>query len=600
MAGYTNFEVNRNKYTNGIKDVFKRGVNPNKSVEILSRDERLREGFKLWTSFYRENPHKFVEDYFGLKLHLFQKILIYMCFHVDFFMYLAARGQGKSWLIAIICCVRCVLWPSTQCIVASGTKGQARLIITQKIDKILRSQSPNLAREIKDVKTGQNDCVVVFHNGSTIEAVTSTNNSRGYRGNFLVLDEFRLIDKEMLDKVLRMFLTVNRQPPYLTKPEYAHLTEENKEIYISSAWYKNHWIWEKFKSFSQMMCKGKDFFVCAFPYELSIFHGLLSEKRVQQMKEEDDYDPITWYMEMDCMFFGESENAFFKLNDIQKCRTLIKPFYPIDNVKFLEAKTKTKVFTKQNGEYRIIGVDIAMMGGNKNDNTVYTCMRLLPNKDEYIRQVVYIETLNGEHSETQAIRLKQLFNDFEADYIAMDTQGNGLSLYDDCARILYDSDRDIEYPAWCAMNNQEMADRALGENAVPIIYSIKVVSREINHEIAMFLKTSFEKNKIKLLTEDIKGKEYLSENNKEYIKKSLEEQLAMEMPYIQTTMLINELVNLEYEINNGFVKLKETGSRRKDRYSSLGYANYFSKILEAEIRDDNNSISDPEDYFLFN
>lgn len=236
MAGYKNFQVDRNKYKNGINDIYKRKKRVNKSIVIKSKDQKLREGFKKWTSFYRENIHRFAEEYFGMRLHLFQKILLYMMNHVSFFMYLAARGQGKSFLIAVFCCVRCVLYPQTRIIIASGTKGQAKLIITQKIDKELKLKHPNLAREIKEIKTSTNECVVIFQNGSTIEAVTSTDSARGYRGNILILDEFRLIKEDNLTKVLRPFLNVNRQPPYLMNPKYSHLHEENKEIYISSAW----------------------------------------------------------------------------------------------------------------------------------------------------------------------------------------------------------------------------------------------------------------------------------------------------------------------------------------------------------------------------
>lgn len=599
MGGYKNYQVDRNKYKTGIKNIYKKKTNPNQIVQKLSKDQRLRKGFKLWTSFYRANPHRFAEDYFGLRLHLFQKILIYLAFKNDFFMYLAARGQGKSWIIAVICCIRCVLWPGSMIILASGTKGQARLIITQKIAKQLYNVSPNLVREIKDIKMNQNDTMILFQNGSSIEAVTSTDSSRGYRGNFLILDEFRLIDKEKLNKVLRMFLTSNRQPPYLTKLKYSHLTEENKELYISSCWYKSHWMYEKFKSFVVSMCKGYDYFVCGFPYQLSMEHGLLSQKRVQQMIDEPDFDPVGWLMEMECLFFGESEKAFFKLDDIQKCRTLLKPFYPVNNLNVLDKKNKVKKISKQNGEYRIIGCDVAMMGGNENDNTIYTLIRMMPNRGEYIRQIVYIESLNGQHSETQAIRLKQLFYDFECDYVIMDTLGNGLSLYDDCAKILYDPERDVEYPAWCAMNSEEMKNRALDDNALPIIYSVKVVQQQVNHEIAMFLKTCFEKRKIKLLVNELEGKEFLIENDKEYLKKSVEEQVNMIMPYTQTTVLVNELVNLEYEVKSGYVKLKETGTGRKDRYSSLSYGVYYTKLLEAELNK-NQEDTNIDDYLLFN
>ena len=59
------------------------------------------------------------------------------------------------------------------------------MIITQKIDKDLKLNYPNIAREIKDIKTGANECVCIFHNGSTIEAVASMDSARGYRGQIL-------------------------------------------------------------------------------------------------------------------------------------------------------------------------------------------------------------------------------------------------------------------------------------------------------------------------------------------------------------------------------------------------------------------------------
>ncbi|WP_405169308.1 hypothetical protein [Paenibacillus sp. FSL H3-0286] len=283
------------------------------------------------------------------------------------------------------------------------------------------------------------------------------------------------------------------------------------------------------------------------------------------------------------MFFGESEKAFYKLNDIQKCRTMVKPFYPLTTIEYAKSKDKKKKSTKQDGEIRLIGVDVAMMGGEENDNTIFTCMRLLPNGEFYSRQVPYLESMLGAHSEKQAIRLKQIFYDFEADYVAMDTSGNGISLFDDCSRILYDEERDIEYPAWTAMNNEEMKNRALDKNALPIIFSIKVTKAELNHEIAMNLKTSFEKKSLKLLVGDVQGREHLIEKFS-YHSKSVEEQIQLMKPYIQTTILVNEMVNLEYEIKNGYVKLFEVGRSRKDRYSSLAYCNYFAKTLEAKLK----------------
>lgn len=56
------------------------------------------------------------------------------------------------------------------------------------------------------------------------------------------------------------------------------------------------------------------------------------------------------------------------------------------------------------------------------------------------------------------------------------------------------------------------------------------------------------------------------------------------MPYIQTTFLIDELINLNYEINNGLVKVKEKTGMRKDRYSSLEYNYYVTQQLAIKLR----------------
>lgn len=564
--------------------------NQERIQDIQTKNDKLREGFKKWTSYFRANPHRFASEYLGLNLKLFQKILLYLMSHVSYFMYIAARGQGKSWLIAVYAVIRCILYPSSQIVIASGTKGQAKLIVTQKIMKDFMNNNPNIRREIREVKNNNNECIVYFHNGSSIEAVTSTDNSRGYRGNILILDEFRLIKPDMIKRVLRMFLTTPRQPAYLKNPKYEHLTEENQEIYISSAWYKNHWMWDKLQSFKKAMAEGKDYFVCGLNYKLSVYHGLLSKKRVEEMMTEEDYDPISWLMEMDCLFFGESEHAWFKLNPIDQCRDVIKAFYPLDTFTYISNKNKRKKSTKQEGEIRVLGVDVAMMGGSENDNTIFTLIRLLPNGDEYEYSIPYLEHINGQHSQKQAIRLKQLYSDLEADYVVMDTAGNGLNLYDDCCRVLYDSDRDEEYPAWCAMNDENMKDRALDKSALPIVFSIKA-GAESNHEMAMMTRALFEKKKIKLLVNEIDGKDHLTDKHN-YLEIDGEQKANLILPYIQTTMLVNEMINLEYEINNGKVKVYETGRNRKDRYSSLGYGIYYSvKVLEARLKEKKKKIS---------
>ena len=86
---------------------------------------------------------------------------------------------GKSFIIAVYCCCRAILYPNSKIIVGAGSRGQAKLLISQKIEKELMSMCPALRKEIKEIRCGANEARVVFWNGSTIEAVVSGDGSRG-------------------------------------------------------------------------------------------------------------------------------------------------------------------------------------------------------------------------------------------------------------------------------------------------------------------------------------------------------------------------------------------------------------------------------------
>ena len=80
-----------------------------------------------------------------------------------------------------------------------------------------------MRNEIEYISTSVNNARVDFKNGSWINIVTSNDNARHNRANVIVIDEFRMVDLNTINTVLRKFLTTSRMPGYLSKPEYAHL-----------------------------------------------------------------------------------------------------------------------------------------------------------------------------------------------------------------------------------------------------------------------------------------------------------------------------------------------------------------------------------------
>lgn len=510
---------------------------------------------------------------------------------------------GKSYIIAIYCCIRAVLYPNSKIIIAAGSKSQSKLILTQKIMKELLPSSEALQKEISEIKTSGQEAVVKFHNGSFIECVTSTNSARGYRATTLILDEFRLIKKDILDSVLRKFLIAPRYLPFKEKnPEYANYPmESNKEIYISSAWYKSHWAWAKFKDFTNSMLKGKDYFVCDFPYTVSVDNGLLSKKQVEAVREEEDMNEISWQLEMEGIFYGENSNAFFKSDELNRLRVLNRMFYPPTEVEWLQSKKKYGKYKcnipKMQGEKRIIGCDIALAKGVKNDNSVFTCMRLIPEPDgTYTRELVHMETYNGMSSNQQALKVKRLYYDFEADFIIIDSNGVGVSVFNELQRSQYDEERDIEYRGFTCFNDDNTVDKTLAINSLPVIYSLKPSNLQINHSINMGLKDAITKGKVKLPINENEAKSMLIETA-DFLKKDTYSQSILLRPYIQVSALINEMIGLGYTVMSGNIKVYEIGSAKKDRFSSWAYSNFLADLLEKE--NIKNLIYDDDMIFMF-
>ena len=565
-------------------DVFKQRRVLNKNMENMTKSEKLMNGVGIWTSYYRLFPHIFCKEYLSINLKTFQCILIYFMMHYNFFMYLASRGQGKSFLTAIFCCVRAILFPESKIILAAGNKSQSIEVIEKILD--LKNNSPNLAREIEDIKTGSNDARVVFRNGSWIRCVASNQGARSKRANIVVVDEYRMVDKDIIDGVLRKFMTAPRQPKYLEKPEYKHLQERNKELYLSSCWYKHHWSWDKTKAFYDAMTDGKSYFVCSLPYQIAIKEGLLMREQVEDEMSESDFNEISWKMEMEAEFFGESEKAFFKFADLEKNRVLPRPVYPKSFYPIIKSK-EFKFMEKEEGEIRIISCDISGMSSSKNNNdaSVFTVLRLIPNKNKvnYDKYVCYMESLEGGHSQTQALRIRRLYDEFDCDYIVIDTHSFGLSIFDNLATNLYDKELDKTYEALNCINDSEMAKRCFIEDAPKVIYSIKA-NAQLNNDMHVYVRDDLKRGKLRLLVSENECREYL-ENIKGYKELPVEEQVKFTLPYIQTTLLINEMINLErIDMDNNLIKLKEPSTKRKDRYSSLGYGVYIAKQLEANLK----------------
>lgn len=559
------------------------GLSPNKR-------ERLDEGVKIWTSFYRQNIHRFAIDYLGIQLKPFQVVLLYMIERNLKSCLITSRGLGKSWLIALYCCCRAILYPGQKIIVSCETKEQSRNLIREKIVNELMNMSPNLKKEInpREIKIGTNESYVKFKNGSTITAINASENTRGKRAHILVVDEYVQIKNgfDTLTKILQPFLQVVRQPKYLQNPKYAHLQEENKQIYASSAWYADHWSYDLYKDYVEKMLIGESSFACNLPYNVALKYGLMTQTRLDEIMSDPNLSEEAFLMEYSAMFYDLGEGAYIKPSDIINNRTVVKPWYPPTDIEYIAEKGKRNISWKEDRtskqELRVLGCDIALAQGDKNDNTVIHYSVSIPKGDKYITEVKYSEAINGGTAKAIALRLKQLYFDGDCDYIVMDIAGLGLAVLDALGEYTFDTERDIKYPPMCCFNKEDKKERCGYREAIPCIYGI-VANEEINNAIAVTLKASLNNHTLKFLVNEFEGEDWLNEN-KNFQMLEVSEKVRLMYPYVQTTLTQMEIIKLQTEITRKGIKLVEFGSNRKDRYSALAYMNLFIREKENELK----------------
>lgn len=482
------------------------------------------------------------------------------------------------------------------------------MLVTQKIMGEIYNRYPNVRKEI-DLKSSSlsfNDTFINFHNGSQIVCVTSSENSRGNRCAILVNEESAKMDQDIKSNVLVKFLqNGERIPRYKDNPEfddYRPADEKKKQIHITSAEFQTNPVYKECMDVFRYMSTIGD----VSQVLLSMHWGFpVAEPRIN-MTYEDDIKPemdkstfsrLWWTQENEGLFVSESEFSMFGYQELNKLRKLENVFLPVPNHLFSDKKDvdnwkKKYIPNKLKDEIRVLSIDVALMGG-KNDHTIFTLTRAIPNGKKYKKQVVFMEHQSDAHSEAQSLRMKQLYYDFSVDVICLDVMGNGIGVGDAASKVQHDPSRDVEYDAFTVFNRDDMKERSFNvdiSQANACIYGIKQDAK-MNNSIIVFLKASVETGRIELPLEYNDARAIYQENK-------VDELVANEMikTNIEIDLLIKEMMALEVkqQTNSPYLKV-ENPTMRKDRFSSVGFANYYIQIIEDDLSKEEDEWDEDDD-----
>ena len=564
-------------------------------------DSVKEENIIEWVSLFRRNWHIFVDMVLQIKLKPFQMLMIYLMGISDVFFAICSRGLSKSFIVSLAAIVKMLLFPYSEIIITASTIPQANVLVEKKIrDELIKKLSPYLLylyekEYLVITKSDDGYKITCTLNGSTLEVLPALDSSRGRRATFLIYEECRLIKKSMIDSVFSP-MAHPRQAKYLSNPVYANdkrWLEECQSIYITSARYKYEYFWNTFKETftGYFYDKRTHYNIFAGDIFMSIDNGLKTWGDYRKSKKMlGEYDNR---MENLNEMIGENEDAFFTIKSFKQNQIIQRCFRPPTDMDIYLNRDMGNS-PKEDTEIRLVISDYAFANttsSQKNDNTIIMCMSLHWKGNRFERHVDYIEGYPAGDSLGAADRAREIYWDYEADYLIPDLRSGGEALFNKMTMelenpnhgVLWDKrgltvSDELELHVVPEGKLQDLRNRTVDKNAVPCIIPI-TGSTTLNSTMWIELRKQLDNGNIKFLVPMQTYQESL-EDNGDIFGMTSEEVADSLLPYAQVDLLVNEAVNLKAEIKDGGVKLSEPKNGFKDRAVCLSYGNYIASKIE--------------------
>jgi len=525
---------------------------------------------KEYVRFWRDYPDLFIDFLSkGTNFHMFyyQRVFLRAAARHKYFYSVFPRGYSKSFLVVMICMIRCVLYAGLKVFTTSPGKAQASAIIKEKVDEIC-TMIPAFAREIdrgkgKTIET-KDYCQYIFKNGSYFDNIAAVEKSRGKRRHAMVGEECAGIDGKILSEVLMPILNIARNLP--NGEHYDEEVTNKSQIMITTAGYRNTFAYDKLiQTLVWTIVKPNEALVMGGTWRIPVLMGLHSKSFIEDLKSDGTYNEASFNREYESYWTGTAEDSFFNYELFEKHRSLAIAEY--------EALS-----TPSKNSYYIISVDV----GRKGCESVACVFRVSPSpKGAALKSLVNIFTYQDEHFETQAINLKRIFIKFKARRIIIDGNGLGAGLIDYMVQSQIDPDTEELLPPFGIDNDTEgFYNKFKTPDCIKdAIYIIKANST-INTEAHSNAQTQISSGKVKFLKDDREAKLRLL-STKKGEKMTPEERERYLIPYVNTSILRDEMMNLKQENEGINIILKQINkSIPKDKFSSFEYGLYYIRITE--------------------
>ena len=527
---------------------------------------------RQYVAFWREYPDIFVEFLCGENPHNFhlffyQRVFLRAAMRHRYTYATFPRAYSKSFLSVLVLMLRCILYPGSHLFVTTGGKEQAATIAKEKADELC-SLIPGLNNELDlsrgKTKTGKDNIELIFKNGSVLDIMAAKASSRGRRATGGLIEEVILVDQTLLNEIIIPTMNVDRRLSDGSRREEE--TINKSQIYVTTAGWKNSFAYEKLlQILIHQIIFPTEAVVLGGSWRIPVMEKLLKKSFVQELKADGTYNDSSFAREYESEWSGDSENAFFSSEKIDRHRELLQPEYEYSG---RSAKTA----------YYVLGVDV----GRKGCTTEVCIFKVTPQAGGgSIKSLVNLFSFDEEHFETQAINIKRLFYKYKARKVVIDGNGLGIGLVDYMVKSQIDPDSGNLLPDFGVENDEENFYKKYKtyETELDAMYIIKA-NAPINTEAHTYVQTQLASGKIKLLIDESQAKAKLMTTK---VGQNMDATKRAEylLPFTYTTILKDQMLNLVEE-NEGVNIILKQSSRgiKKDKFSAFEYGLYYIKQEE--------------------
>lgn len=446
---------------------------------LLNLTEWQQNNFHLHILKILRNPkylHWTVKQILNIDLLPEQVVILQELWDKAFPMYIASRGFGKSFLLAVYATLRCLLVPGSKIVIVGAAFRQSKVIF-EYMDVIWRN-APILRSLCNDASGPRRDvdrCTLKVNDSWTIAVPLGDGTKiRGLRAHTIIADEFNSIPVEIYETVVAGFAAVSKDPAGNVKEaakrkamQAAGVWDEAKEEEYQER-HKNQSIlsgtagydfepyadyWRKYKatiksrgdmrkvaedgeSMSEDIpdymkrLNWKEFAIIRMPYEL-IPEGFMDDQQVSRSRAT--MHSGIYLMEYGACFAKDSQ-GFFKRTLIESCvaneKNIGKDFWPNYCPQPFDVVTRGREDRKY-----VFGIDPA----SEVDNFAIIVIELHENH----QRLVYSWTTNKKDFQTRkklgytdvddyygfcVRKIRDLMQSFPCVRIGIDSQGGGYAI----------------------------------------------------------------------------------------------------------------------------------------------------------------------------